>query len=326
MQTSGTVESRCARPTSRPSAVCGSTIDACCVAYVSRIVAIRSSCVLAPETKPEAATCGQNGVPARSKPPSLCEPPPQIADDFGIAPDDVEHVALEVRCLRDVHRRARRRVRLRGRRGPIAARAEEFVEHVVLVGREDQPPDRQPHLPRDMTGEDVAEIAGRHREVDRRLRRSRDREIALEVVDDLRGDARPVDRVDGADRVARLEFRVGADRLDDVLAIVEHALDREIVDVGIGERKHLRRLERAHPPLRRQHEHARCHACRASRIRRSCRCRPRSAPRMLSSARLREHVLEQVAQELQRDVLEGERRAVRHVQQVHAGFKRSDRA
>ena len=50
---------------------------------------------------------------------------------------------------------------------PVAAGAEEFVEHVVLVGGEDQPADRQAHLARDVAGEDVAEIARRHGEVDR---------------------------------------------------------------------------------------------------------------------------------------------------------------
>ena len=217
---------------------------------------MRSACVLVPDTKPDASTIGQCGVSARSKPPSRsswCHRSRTIA---GIAADDVEDVALEVRRLRDVHRRARRRVRLGERARTIASGAEELVEHVVLVGREDQPADRQPHLLRDVAGEDVAEVAGRHGEIDRRADRRRHREIALEIVDDLRRHARPVDRVDGADRMAALEPGVAADRLDDVLAFVEHAVDREIVDVGIGEREHLRRLERAHPALRREHEHA----------------------------------------------------------------------
>ena len=45
------------------------------------------------------------------------------------------------------------------------------------------------------------------------------------------------------------------DRLDDVLAIVEHALDAQVVDVGILQAEHLRLLERAHAAERRQHEH-----------------------------------------------------------------------
>ena len=54
---------------------------------------------------------------------------------------------------------------------------------------------------------------------------------------------------------------------------------------------------------------------------------PEVAPRMLSRAPLlREHVLEQVAEQLHRDVLERERRAVRHVQQVHARLERGDAA
>ena len=63
-----------------------------------------------------------------------------------VASDRVEDEAFEVRRLRDVHRRRRRRVRLAGRARTVAAGAEELVEHVVLVGGEDQPPDRQPHF------------------------------------------------------------------------------------------------------------------------------------------------------------------------------------
>ena len=48
----------------------------------------------------------------------------------------------------------------------IATGLEELVEHVVLVGGEDQLVDRQPHLPRDVAREDVAEIARRHRKAD----------------------------------------------------------------------------------------------------------------------------------------------------------------
>ena len=73
-------------------------------------------------------------------------------------------------------------------------------------------------------------------------------EIALEVVDDLRSNASPVDRVDRADAISLLERGIGADGLDHVLAIVEHAADRNVEDVGIGDREHLRGLKRAHFP------------------------------------------------------------------------------
>ena len=53
---------------------------------------------------------------------------------------------------------------------------------------------------------------------------------------------------------------------------------------------------------------------------------PDVAPRMLSVRSPRsQHVLEQVAEQLQRDVLERERRAVRQAQQVQPGLERRQR-
>ena len=77
----------------------------------------------------------------------------------------------------------------------VAAGGERAREDVVDVGGDDQPLDRQPHPLGDVAGEDVAEIAGRHGEGDRRARRA-ERDGGGEVVDDLRDDPRPVDRVD----------------------------------------------------------------------------------------------------------------------------------
>ena len=204
----------------------------------------------------------------------------------------------------------------------VAPGAEELVEHVVLVGGEDQAPDRQAHLARNVAGENVAEVARRHGEGDFFAFVLRRREVALEVVDDLRRDARPVDRVDGPEPVARLERRVAGDRLDDVLAVVEHALDRDVEDVGVGERVHLRGLERAHAPLRREHEHAHA-ALAAHRVlgRRAgvARGRAENVERRRSP---RQHVFEQIAEQLQRDVLERERRTVGDAQQVQARLER----
>ena len=45
-------------------------------------------------------------------------------------------------------------------RAPGSPGAEEFVEHVVLVGGDHQPGDRQAHHAGDMAGADVAEVAG----------------------------------------------------------------------------------------------------------------------------------------------------------------------
>jgi hypothetical protein len=84
-----------------------------------------------------------------------------------------------------------------------------------------------------VAGADVAEVARGHGEGDLFVVGAGGGEIALEVVHDLCGDARPVDRVDRADLVARLEGGVVGDRLHDVLAVVEHAADGDVEDVGI---------------------------------------------------------------------------------------------
>ena len=110
---------------------------------------------------------------------------------------------------------------------------------------------------------------------------------------------------------ARLNVEVVRDRLDDVLAVVEHALDRDVVDVGVLQAEHLRLLERAHAAVRREHEDAT--PC-LPRIAYSAALpvSPEVAPRMLSvCAAARQLVLEQVAEQLHRHVLERQRRAVR---------------
>src|SRR5581483_5126929 len=118
----------------------------------------------------------------------------------------------------------------------IASGLEELVEHVVLVGRQDQMPNGQTHLARDMTGEDVAEVPGRHSERHWFADLAYHGEICFEVVDRLRDHAGPIDRVDRADAVARLEACVAAYAFDDVLAIIEHATDANVEDVGILQR------------------------------------------------------------------------------------------
>ena len=89
----------------------------------------------------------------------------------------------------------------------------------------------------DVAGEDVAEIAGRHREGDLAVRRA-ERDRGGEVVDDLRDDARPVDRVDARQPHPVAEGVVVEQALHDRLAVVERAFDRERVDVVVGRGRH----------------------------------------------------------------------------------------
>ena len=129
---------------------------------------------------------------------------------------------------------------------PVHAGAEEFVEHVVFIGGGHQLVDRQTHHARDVAGANVAEIAGRHGERHLLIIAAGRRQIAAEVVHHLRHHPRPVDRIDGADLLARLEVEIVGHRLDHILAIVEHAFDRDIEDVRVLQAEHLRGLECAH--------------------------------------------------------------------------------
>lgn len=93
-------------------------------------------------------------------------------------------------------------------------------------------------------------------------------EVGAEVVDDLGEDTRPVDGVDGSEVVRSVERRVGEESLDNVLrtalasvgcggvrewtthlAIIESALDSEVVDVRVGDGRHLRLLDGRDPAL-----------------------------------------------------------------------------
>ena len=66
--------------------------------------------------------------------------------------------------------------------------------------------------------------------------------------------ATPVDGVDCADVVFGFEFCIVLYGFDDVLAVVKHAFNSDIVDVGILQAEHLSALECAHFAFRRQHE------------------------------------------------------------------------
>jgi hypothetical protein len=102
----------------------------------------------------------------------------------------------------------------------VLVAAHEAVQDVVAVGRDDQLADRQAHVARQVTGEDVAEVAGRHRER-HRTRRAAELQGCVEVVDDLGHDPRPVDRVDRHQAGALEERLVGEAGLDHLLAVVK---------------------------------------------------------------------------------------------------------
>ena len=111
-----------------------------------------------------------------------------------------------------------------------------------------------------MTGVDIAEVPAGHGDIHdivgaRPLPHGVGHsQPGPDVVDDLRGDAPDIDGVDRADGVGGLEGRIVVERLDEVLTVVEDAVHRDVVDVGVIERVHLSALDIAHPAQWREHE------------------------------------------------------------------------
>jgi hypothetical protein len=175
--------------------------------------------------------------------------------------------------------------------------------------------DRQAHHAGDVAGADIAEVPRRDRERDLLIVRAGRLQVAAEVVHHLRHHARPVDRIDGADLVAGLEFEVVRHRLDHVLAIVEHAFDGDVEDVRILQAEHLRGLEGAHLGVRRQHEDADAALAAHRVLGRAAGVARGGAEDVQLIVVLRQRVLEQVPEQLHRHVLEGQGRAVRQALQ-----------
>ena len=101
--------------------------------------------------------------------------------------------------------------------------------------------DGQAHALGAVAGEHVAEVAGGHGEADRAAPAGQPGHRG-DVVDDLGHDPGPVDGVDRRQVDPVAEGLVGEERLDQVLAVVEGALDGQVVHVGRVDGGHL-------PPL-----------------------------------------------------------------------------
>ena len=136
----------------------------------------------------------------------------------------------------------------------VCAGFEKFVQYVVFIGGNNQAVDRQAHLAGDMAGADIAKVAAWYAEADFFVIARSGVEITGKVVHDLGDNAAPVDGVDCADVVFGFEFGIVLYGFDDVLAVVKHAFNSDVVDVGILQAEHLRALECAHFAFRRQHE------------------------------------------------------------------------
>ena len=127
------------------------------------------------------------------------------------------------------------------------------MQDVVLVGGDHQPVDRQPHALRHPAGEDVAEVAGRHREAHRPVRGA-ESDRRREVVDGLRQHPGPVDRVHPGEAHPVAEGMVVEQILHPRLGVVEVAGHGEGMHVRLRRRRHLPALDIGDPPVREQDE------------------------------------------------------------------------
>ncbi len=197
-------------------------------------------------------------------------------------------------------------------------------QDVVDIGGDRQPLDRQPHALRHVAGEHVAEVAGRHRERHLAMRRA-ERDRGREVVDDLRDDAREVDRVDAGEPHAVAEGVMVEHALHDRLAVVEGAFDRERVHVRLGRRRHHAPLHLGDAAVRVERDQVDLGAA-AERLDGGAAgvARGRDHDRRTFAA-LDQRMIHQARQELHRQVLEGERRPVEQLEHEGAGRKLRER-
>ncbi len=242
---------------------------------------------------------------------TIAESPHRGRDRRPVPVHQVEHQALEVARHLDIHAGRQRRLDPRDRHVAVG---KEAIEDVVPVRRHDQPIDRQAHLPRHISGIDIAEVPGRHDECDGLVRRAEPGRGG-KIIGGLAHHPRPVDRVDRgqAERIAQRV--VGEQRLHQVLAVVEGAADGEVEDIVGDDRRHLPPLDLRDASLGMQHEDVEIAATPARLDGRrpgvAGRCPDDGDPR----ATARQHMLEQPAEELEGEVLEREGRAVEQLEQ-----------
>ena len=195
----------------------------------------------------------------------------------------------------------------------VVIAAHEAVQDVVAIGSNDQLADRQAHIARQVTGEDVAEVAGGYRER-HGARRAAELQGRVEVVDDLRHDARPVDRVDRNQTGALEEALIGEAGLDHLLAVVEVTFDGNVMDVVAKDAGHLATLHLGHPVVRVHDEDVDILASLAAFNSRRAGVTGGRAHDDHALAALDQEVVEQATQQLQGKVLERQGRAV---EQLH---------
>ena len=228
-----------------------------------------------------------------------------------VAPEQIKHKAFEIAGLADVHAGAGSLVSVGAVAHAVYARFKEFVQHIVFIGGHHQFGYGQAHLPRHMAGADIAKIARWHGKRHLLGIAGRGLEVARKVIHHLRQQSCPVDRIDRADFVAAFEVQIVRHRFHNVLAVVKHAFDGDVVDVVIEQAEHLRLLKRTHAPVRAGHEDAHAFFAAHGVFGRAARVATGGAQNVQGFATARQFVFKQIAQQLHGHVFKGQGGAVR---------------
>ena len=144
--------------------------------------------------------------------------------------------------------------------------------------------------------------------------RAAKRDRGGEIIDRLRDDARPIDRIDAGQPHAVAEGVMIEHRLHQRLAIVEGAFDRERVHVCVRRRGHHAPLHFGNAAMREQHHHVHLGAA-AERLDRGAAGVARGRHHDGGAlAALLQHVVHQPGDQLHGEVLEGERRPMKQLE------------
>ena len=198
--------------------------------------------------------------------------------------------------------------------GLVFPGVEEAVENVVLVRRDDKAVHGQSHLVDHPAGEDVAEVPGGDDEGDIVAVVGGKLGEGVHVIDALGEDAHDVDRVDRGEPHLLLEGKITHELLHDGLGIVEGSLDRDGIDVVRARAGHLALLQLGDAALRIEDEDLRALLPgetvdrRRAGVSRGC---PEDVDRFPGPLDL---FLEEAADELQAEILEGKARAVEQLE------------
>ena len=235
----------------------------------------------------------------------------QARNKRGVAPGGLEQETFEVRGNLDIHRGRIGRDHVA--QGMIAG-VQRTGQDIVFVISNDEAINGQAHQMRDITCIDIAEIPGRHTEADLAIRRTEGRRGG-EVIDHLRHDAAPVDRVHRREVEPFAQVGAGEERFHEVLTIVKAPVEGYGVAVVGIQRGHLAALKFRYLAVGIHEEHIDPLAFKEGSKRGAAGIARGCADDGQTLSLFRENVVDEACEDLHGEILESERRAVEQFEQ-----------